>query len=195
MNTKSNAISAEIAAESSARSESNVQNTDGTRRLPTSRGRDLLNHYTLQTGHNRLSPRHEVADCVIDFLEPLCAAGGGQAGPYRFVLVPAKNHGGCVFTIYQGELPIVSCGLCTDGRAVAEVWSALSNMARTLNQPVASDLPPPIPWLADLVLTNRLLAMAAVFETADMARCIAWTVIERVWKQNTRTATAISRSH
>lgn len=143
---------------------------------------NTLNHYTLNSGHNRASPRSEVADDVVDHLDPIVQAGAGTLQDYYIQITWAQEFGGCVYTFYRGKIPLVTCGLCVRGAAVSEVWDALTKMMTQLGQEKAHDMPPELPWLADVVLAPHPAAMQDVGLMGDASRCVAWTIIERIWE-------------
>jgi hypothetical protein len=71
-----------------------------------------LNHYTLATGHGRLTDRCEVADDVIEVLRPIVEAGGGDVPGglgLRLVLSSGEQPGAWLYTIYRGDAPLVTC--------------------------------------------------------------------------------------
>lgn len=142
-----------------------------------------LNHYTLNTGHCRRSPRSEVWAQTMDHCQSVAEHDRGDLGRYTVVLTWAQADGGCVYTFYRGEMPLVTCGLATTGPAAAEVWEALSGMMTQMGWTQAHDMPPYLPWLADVVVAAHPVATEDVYMMGDASRCMAWTIIERIWNR------------
>lgn len=73
-------------------------------------------HYTLNTGHSRVSPRSEVSDNVIATLRPAIESPESSLGDlvpglddYRLV-IPQMQHG-LVSTVFRGQAPLVTLGV------------------------------------------------------------------------------------
>jgi len=137
-----------------------------------------LSHYTLNTGHGRLTDRCEVADDVLDFLRPIVEAGGGELPGGLRVMLTRGDQGGHMFTVYQGELPLVTCGLAVDGDQGTELWPALLSLAEQLRLPRPKRAPP-VPWLSVVILPGLgLVDRDTAMAVADLERCLAWAIIE-----------------
>lgn len=143
-----------------------------------------LNHYTLNTGHNRASSRSEVGEDIINDLSPVVRADGGEIHGYYLSISWAQEVGGAVYTFNRGEMPLVTCGLATSGAAAAEVWEAVSHMMQQMGWKQAHEMPPHLPWLADVVVAAHPAAAEDLHIMGDASRCVAWTIIERIWEIN-----------
>ncbi len=138
-----------------------------------------LNHYTLITGHGRLTDRSEVADDVIEALRPIVVNDGGDLpGGLGLVVTPSESAGGWVFTVYHASTPLVTCGLAITPEAAGEVWPCLLEVGKVTGLPI---LPrqPPVPWLSVAILPGLNLFGMEMWEwLGDLERCIAWTLID-----------------
>ena len=136
-----------------------------------------IHHYTLNTGHGRLTDRCEVSQEVIDYLRPIVAAGGGKvAGGFRLELAAGKT-GGVLFTIFRRDRPLVACGLAVDEAQSQELWPALLDLAAKAQAP-RPPRPPLTPWLSVLLLPALALETPDDCQAvADLERCVAWTII------------------
>lgn len=151
--------------------------------------KDLL-HYTLNTGHTRLSPRSEVSESAVRCLQPIIEHGGeipGASGPDSMELTMTRYDGGALFTIWQG-LPIINGAFAWTEAADNEVWPELLSIYQDIyGHPPGLGLkkaqkPAQLPWLG-IVLLPPLFdqtpkARAALSILGDLERCIAWTYYE-----------------
>lgn len=135
-----------------------------------------MNHYTLITGHNRVSPRSEVSDDAIRVCRPLIVPGTheipGPLGKYTLV-VPETAHG-LLGTVYQAKAPVASIGVADTPEASAEIWPALLGLHERLGLP-GDPVEPELPWIA----TTILLSAPAMEWLGDFERCWAWAWLER----------------
>lgn len=134
----------------------------------------MLNHYTLNSDHNRVSPRTEVAAHVIDALTPLLVPGRHaiEQVPGYDAMVTAGD--GLMCTVFRGELPLVTFGVADTQPAANEIWGPLCEIYATLPGAKARTQPP-LPWCA-VVIAGALLPVehAALEWLGDFERCVAW---------------------
>ena len=143
-------------------------------------------HYTLNTGHIRMSPRSEVADDIIDVLRPIVEEGEHIIRGI-LVVVPHTDHG-FVATIYadpDGRVPLCTIGVADTIHAEEEIWPCLEDMylritdggimARAGFQ--SPRKPTSLPWLA-VVLHGALVRPETMEWLGDMERCLAWAWLE-----------------
>lgn len=129
-----------------------------------------MNHYTLNTGHNRESPRSEVSDDAIAVCRQLLSPGRhqlpGVIGGYTLA-VPLADFG-WLGTVYQARAPIATIGVAVDERDATIIWPAIVKM-------YGADVEaPPLPWCAVV-----LHVVSPAYEwLGDFERCMAWAWIE-----------------
>lgn len=141
-------------------------------------------HYTLNTGHSRVSPRAEVADHVIPLCRPLLAVGEHPipncAG--YFLTVPVCQFG-WAGTVRRGkDRPLVTIGLADRVEAATEIWPQLEGLYLRLTDKrpfagidfAAPKQPESLPWCAAITI----LPDPAVHWLGDLERCLAWTWME-----------------
>lgn len=150
----------------------------------------VIRHITLQTGDVRMSPRSEVAGDVIRFLRPIIlralrgerVAVPGQVG---YSMTGGVQGGCCAITI-SGQMteaarpqpvPIVTVGIAADDECAGDLWRALHSRTdlELATDPMDT---PPAPWVADRLDVGAATFPAALYWTADLSRCLAWTWIE-----------------
>jgi len=138
-----------------------------------------ITHYTVNTGHGRLTDRSEVRDDVIDFLRPIVEAGGGELPMGFSVRIDRGDSGGWLFTVSVGTVPIVTCGLAMDEPQATEVWARLIGLATTLDLPRPAN-PPPVPWLSAVILptAGAVADPGTMMAVADLERCVAWVLVD-----------------
>ena len=156
-----------------------------------------LQHLTINAGHNRTSPRDEVADSVVELLRPIIIAGGGAIAGTDFSLKLTNGQHSTIFTINYNDVPIVTCGLASTREGISEVWPAMVRLVESLrdmivrktgwspNQvkrllPLPSAEPQAPPLLAVLLFPHAgLMAGPSVLAmAADLERCVAWTILD-----------------
>jgi len=140
-----------------------------------------LQHLTLNTGHDRSSPRSEVADDVIDSLTPFVALGGGVLAHtgWKLQMVHGPADGSCCFNLTRGEDWIATCHLAWTAEGAEALWPIAAERARQMGGPVVGGSPCRLPWLSVVLMPQAMLASPiTLFETGDLARCVAWTALE-----------------
>ena len=133
-----------------------------------------LNHITITTGHNRVSPRHEVDDYSLDVLKSWIDSvptGTPVALPGDFDGARATitiDGGALMCTIWIGDTPAVTFGCVKDAKDGQKVWDNLLTLSgHTQTQKPAE------PYCA-VVLRS---VFAIVNWLGDIERCIAWAWI------------------
>lgn len=145
-------------------------------------------HLTLNTGHVRQSPRHEVSRDAIEILRPLLVEGTRPLpGQFRDYNLKSSPAGSCLLAtiVGPGGRPCVTFGVAGSGHESGLLWSQLRSTYYRFSEipPLASaDLPappdePPCPWLASVVL---LATPDEAHWIADLERCCAWAWLEHV---------------
>ena len=143
-----------------------------------------MNHYTLNTGHSRQSPRSEVADHVIEICRPLLMPGEYVMpnDPHYTLAVPRMCHG-WAGTVRRGtDRPIVTFGCADTIEAAAEIWPELEALYLRLTDKrpfagadFAAPSQPALPWCAAMTI----LPDPAMDWLGDFERCMAWAWFER----------------
>jgi len=150
----------------------------------------MLQHVTIQTGDIRESPRSEVsAEAVallrVGFLPSLMVPVGQRCGPavdvpgfagYQLRRWRVFGTGASRFTLSAGEVlaPILSVGIGWGDPGAARLWRDLAGK-QWPGEPAR-------PWVADriepgiLALDDDAAGDVALW-SADMARCLAWSVL------------------
>jgi len=148
---------------------------------------NILEHYTLNTGHSRNSARVEVGDEAIALLRPMLAPGRHPipfVGAAYALEVPAGLERGWVGTVYRGQVPLATIGVAADEAGADEVWPALEGLYLTLTDRgiyaridwSAPRRPTTPPWCA--VVMVSVFDLAAMGWLGDFERCLAWTWID-----------------
>lgn len=148
-----------------------------------------LSHYTLNTGHSRMSPRSEVREETIRFLDPVLANRGGW--------IPGMDSDfGFALTIGSGEdmrlVQLIYCrreaarttppfalfAAAWSDDAASEAWGALTRIAAKFGLPTTGNMPAELPALLVLLLPPAAkLAPGVLMAAADLERCIAWAIL------------------
>ena len=140
-----------------------------------------LAHLTLNTGHLRNSPAHEVSPEVIDCLAPLVQAGGGpipQCPGWSCKITCDAT--GAFFEFSQGQIPCIHCTLVWDAKEADELWSCASRSVFTVAAGISTKMPTTLPWLAvNLLLPSFIMCYATDLAVmGDLERCLAWTILQ-----------------
>lgn len=133
---------------------------------------NTLDHYTIETGHLRASPRGEVADNVIRQLSPLLRSGD-HVMPFPdgySVQVTIEGTSLAATLRPTGGAPLVTVMVAVDEPGLARI------LADTGARP-----PKPLRVPAALVTVHPTAALDqdAVGWLGDFERCLAWAWIER----------------
>ena len=143
-------------------------------------------HFTLNTGHSRVSPRSEVGDDIIAMLAPLTTPGEHvHRLPPGYRIVVPESPAGLVATVFRGATPITTFGAAATDADAGVVWAALEYL---VNSPAAMQFhgedgaprhgrPDSLPWVAAVVL--RGVGHDDTVWLADFERCLAWAWLER----------------
>jgi hypothetical protein len=131
-------------------------------------GSSNLNHYTVDTGDLRISPRSEVDERTLEMLTPIARAGLGIIAGLSIVLETHrvdKDAEVWVFTLgFKPDAPAVRCWLSRTPNP--DLWQ--------FGMPE-----PPAPWLAVALLDEAAtLTNEQVSALGDSERCVAWALLE-----------------
>lgn len=149
-----------------------------------------MNHYTLNTGDNRVSPRDEVGPEILTQLRPLLLDGTHEVPRFPGWSIQSVNgRAGWMGTVYFQfnratrliAAPVVSFGLADTEAAAAEIWPLLERtyLQTTDKDPFAradfaAPRQPELPWCA-VVLHYPIPADWL----GDFERCLAWAWFTR----------------
>jgi hypothetical protein len=148
---------------------------------------NALNHYTLNTGHNRLSPRAEVGDDLLPKMAELLETGehdlGAWAGLFAgFRLVVPVCPTGWLGTLYRGPAPLVTIGVAGNEEEATAIWRGLQDLYLKVTElPTmrAADFKapkqPPLPWVSVALIAPWILPDWV----GDIERCLAWAWLAR----------------
>jgi hypothetical protein len=146
---------------------------------------DTLYHLTLDTGHARHSPRHEVTDDVIQVIQRAITSASAPPShkntvfgmrlahfdldEFQVKLTRFEGRTRSLYTLCWQGIPTVVCILTVSKSEVAEDWAAMG-MGR--QRPV-------MPLLAIKLLPGVLqIPPEIVLMLGDLERCVAWAIIE-----------------
>ncbi|MCL2779619.1 MAG: hypothetical protein FWD73_16635 [Polyangiaceae bacterium] len=136
-----------------------------------------MQHYTIETGHCRESPRSEVSDAVITALTPLLVSGTHKLpaprGYQMRVTVDGQQLAATALT--PSGAPLVTAVVAVDDAGLSAVLRA-------------TGAHPAIPLRAPalLVTIHPTIALDAGASSwlGDWERCVAWAWIDRVKAKN-----------
>lgn len=128
-----------------------------------------LNHYTITTGHNRVSPRSEVGVGVAESLATMCRAGTHPMPGFAGYTVLVRIEGAVLAaTVERGAVPLVTMLVCRDA----------DGLQRAIR---VSGCIPAVSLAAPAVLVDVHATAAgdpALDWLGDFERCLAWAWIE-----------------
>ena len=146
-----------------------------------------MNHVTLTTGHNRVSPRSEVQQDILRMLTPwmLKALADGKPTPLPGPLGEDGFHahlsvdaGALLCTLFGTQtLPLLTFGVAVDEGQSDVLWDKMCKKhgaGKGLNKPAAP--------LCAVTFHPGLIAwpdMDVSFWAGDFERCVAWAFIEK----------------
>lgn len=143
-------------------------------------------HYTLNTGHTRVSPRTEVSDDVIPVVLPLLEPGEhDMPGPPGYILKVPIVPMGWFGTVYSdgGTRPICSIAVAANDKEAEELWPQVEKHYYSITEVPhiraadfqAGHRPEKTPWCADVLIFGT---PDELYWIADFARCLAWAYVE-----------------
>ena len=144
-----------------------------------------LHHLTIDTGHLAVTPRSDVSDEAIAWLQPIVDDEQGLADVLWFDLIRLmgperrpKGAAACTIHLGHGGPALVQCVICWRSEDAETAWTALSipEIAPVTGRRLSV---PSLPWLATKLLPGIESApQEVVAMLGDAQRCIAWTIIE-----------------
>ncbi len=145
-----------------------------------------MQHYTLNTGHSRSSPRSEVRDDVIPIMAPLLEPGEHPVpwfGPDIRLVVPGGADA-WLGTVYEWNVPLVTIGIAATAQQANEIWPALESLYLQLtDRPPFAGIdwraprqPERLPWVAAVIVGPMPAHVASMI--GDFERCLAWAWVE-----------------
>jgi hypothetical protein len=126
-------------------------------------------YLTMNTGDLVHCPPPE----TVVWLAPMVAAGRGEAAGIPFT-IGRRDGGAALFRL--GEPAAVVCGVCWREDRAPATWGKLLAVVDIRGVRVPSVRRPPVPWLVVVLLAA--LPPETVERLKDLARCIAWALIE-----------------
>jgi hypothetical protein len=129
-----------------------------------------LNHYTITTGNNRVSPRSEVGPEAIAMCAPLLRTGEHEIpGPPGYRVRVTVDGTALAATVSRDGAPLVTAYVCPDASALAAALRATGAI------PAVALTPPAL--LVDVHPTAS--GDPALEWLGDFERCLAWAFLER----------------
>lgn len=135
---------------------------------------DTINHYTLETGHNVISPRSKVADSVVEALifGGFCSAGTHDMGVFGAELQEWRVRVAEVSHSWRFDI-------IHKNRAVAECLLSAQHDFEALKKFSASAVATPNPpYLLVRLGAGSIPSMEDSLWLGDFERCLAWALIE-----------------
>ena len=117
-----------------------------------------LQHFNVNTGEKRLLLRSEVSDEELDRLRPLSVIGGPIAGTPDLMLSLMRVQGAVLFTLWQGCIPMETCGVAWTAAGAEAIWPRMVELHRHLfGEPLPADRKPAkLPWLGAMIWPSIL---------------------------------------
>lgn len=135
-----------------------------------------LNHLTLNTGHIRHSPRHEVDDQALHLTHRLIAAAlDGRADmPIPGYQLTATRFGrALLLTIWGGDDPLATIAIAGRNRDARGMWAALIEQAQRFDPAIRTDMPE-APFAAAMLWPALGFEADAAHWIGDFGRTAAW---------------------
>ncbi len=133
-----------------------------------------MQHFTLTTGHSRVSPRSEIRNEAIAFIKPVVAAGGGTLGAtwWRIKMFRGMQRGGATFECHHGSTWFVSCYMGWMDAGADEMWNAAKSFPLLAPDVRRSRS---LPWLAAGIMPEAIVSgkFDLMTEVGDLERCVA----------------------
>lgn len=145
-------------------------------------------HYTLNTGHRRVSPRSEVGDEIIPIMDRLLVAGThsvpGTLGSRGYTIRVTLIEGALLVTVSHGERPLATWGVAADDAAADSLWPEVERAYLSITELpgiraadfAAPQRPQTTPWIATMTILAEPVEAAWL---ADFERCLAWAWVEK----------------
>jgi len=125
-------------------------------------------HYTVNTGHSRISPRDEVSREVIKKCIPWTQAGTHTIPVPGWTIRTDRDSHGLICTLYRGPVPVVTFAVAASKDASDAVWSNLESFYydltdlpghRSVDWKTAKQ-PESAPWIAAVIVSPLTAAEA-----------------------------------
>lgn len=141
-----------------------------------------LNHLTINTGHNRRSPREEVMDhALADTRERI---GGMLRDGRADLAVPGYHIEGerygpaLAVTVMGGDDPLATIAIARRDRDGRAMWRDLMDAVAHADPRLVRDAPP-APYAATMLWPVLALEADASYWIGDFGRVAAWAWIEK----------------
>lgn len=141
-------------------------------------------HYTLNTGHSRISPRSEVRDSTITAMASMIRLGRNPIPiPGDYSVEVSSEGDGAIATIWNDKSPLVNFAVAPDDDVADALWPAIESLyLQITEQPIHRQLdwevprrPESTPWIAAVVIWS---GAEEAYWIGDFERCFAWAWIE-----------------
>lgn len=140
-------------------------------------------HYSINTGHGIWSPRSEVADDIIDLLQPLIEPGEHNMPMEGYRLSVPKTERGLLCTMFAKDRPVMSMIVAASAEDLDHLWPTMQEMYHKVTEvPALRSLDYIAGSKPDKLPTCIAWPMFATPQEAmwlgDFERCLAWTFLE-----------------
>ncbi|PZU81411.1 MAG: hypothetical protein DI530_02835 [Sphingomonas sp.] len=140
-----------------------------------------LHHLTVNTGHLARSPRHEVADDVVNavrvMIETMLRDGSADLPVPGYRIIGERSGPALTLTIMGGEDPLATLAIDTRDRVGRGVWPALMSAVEKVDPDLVMPAPA-APYVATMLWPAINLEMDAAVWIGDFGRCVGWAWLE-----------------
>ncbi len=143
---------------------------------------EYLNHYTLNTGHNRKSYPEEVDKDMYFILKRMIQ----DAKKHEFadvvdgtVMKLTIEDSGYVVTLFNNikeKIPLLVTFGCRDGKDAAKIIKEANNFYKTIYKKEYKVVPI-TPFCLDILLPSSIFNPEVSYWTGDFCKCIAWAIL------------------
>nr|DAF06815.1 MAG TPA: hypothetical protein [Caudoviricetes sp.] len=146
-----------------------------------------INHYTLNTRHNRVSCAEEVQEETIEFLTNLIKNSDERDHIELLdgaTMELTTEQGGYVATIkVGGDVVLVTAGACNKLQA-KKIWNTMLKIAEPAMPSKVEPFPVQPPFILDLLFPGALLHQDILSWTGDFTKCLGHLLLDEKNKWN-----------
>lgn len=151
---------------------------------------ETINHYTLLTGHNRVSPSNEVPDKVLDILYELLTkpretpnAPIPVPGYESYAFTPYFCESSLIIDIHRGKDLLCWFTVVKEKNQKDMAWQVFVTRSESEVPPFVlrgkKYSEPQAPYCAAMINPTKAKSATEFFWMGDFERCIAWTFLKR----------------
>ncbi|WP_278565416.1 hypothetical protein [Anaerostipes caccae] len=145
-----------------------------------------INHYTINTRHNRVSCAEDVRGETIEYLTGLIKST--EEGPIELLdgatMVLTTEPGGYVATIKCGDdVVLATAGACNKMQA-KKIWKKMLKIAEPALPDKVEPFPVQSPFILDLLFPGAIFHQDILSWTGDFTRCLGHLLLNEKNKWN-----------